>query len=86
MPVMFHIGPQTPLTVGDVVAALNKPAEVLEKHFPGALAILEGRKIKLESSHLFPAISIRKAQQVLGWKPKFTFEGWLRANGWQGGG
>lgn len=80
---VFHIGPKTPLTNQDIVQALSKPTEVLEKYFPGAMEVLDTRKAKLSSSAFWPVTSIRRARLGLGWEPSYAFEQWLLDNGWR---
>lgn len=81
---IFNIGPQTPITPDDIgLAVSGKEAQVLDRHYPGASALLESLGIPLRATHFWPVTSIRKAGLILGWKPRYTFETWLRENGWQ---
>jgi len=79
---VFHIGPKSPLTNPDIVAAMKDPATVLEKHYPGAMEVLKARGIGLKSDDFWPVTSIRKAHLMLGWEPEYTFDVWLKENGW----
>jgi UDP-glucose 4-epimerase len=79
---VFHIGPKSPLTNSDIIAALSDSKATLEKHFPGAAMILETNGFAIKPSHFWPVTSIRKAKLILGWEPAFTFEAWLIARGW----
>jgi nucleoside-diphosphate-sugar epimerase len=80
---VFHIGPQSPLTNTDIVAAMKDPAAVLEKYYPGAMNVLNANHCELSSDHFWPATSIRKAKLMLGWEPEYTFEKWLEEHGWK---
>ena len=80
---VFHIGPQTPLTNRDIIAAMTQPETVLEKYYPGAVPIVRGRGLKITADYFWPVTSIRKARMMLGWEPEYTFEQWLLANGWK---
>lgn len=81
---VFNIGPETPLTNQDIIAAMRKPEAVLERYFPGATEVLKAAGFELHSTHFWPATSIRKAQLILGWAPQYTFETCLREHGWRG--
>lgn len=80
---VFNIGPDTPLVGEDIAHALAEPAAVLEHYYPGATSILEAAGQPIESKYYWPVTSIRKAQMVLGWTPKWTFTSWLLSQGWQ---
>jgi nucleoside-diphosphate-sugar epimerase len=80
---VFNIGPKTPLTNQDIVAAQSDPGAVLEKYWPGAVEVLKANGFKLSGEHFWPATSIRKARLILGWEPEYTFEVWLTEHGWK---
>lgn len=79
---IFNIGPKTPLTNADIARALQDPAAVVEKHFPGAGEILEKTGQRLSSEMCWPVTSIEKARRLLGWEPSYTFASWLADHGW----
>jgi|GEM_PF-1359175 len=80
---VFNIGPKTPLTASDIGQALSDPQAVLEKYYPGATEIVQNAGQKVTRHHFWPITSIRKAKLILGWEPEYSFEVWLRENGWQ---
>lgn len=79
---IFHIGPQSPLTNQDILHALKAPEEVLEKYYPGSLAIIKKSGQQIKADLFWPTTSIEKARQFLGWEPKYTFTSWLTDHGW----
>jgi nucleoside-diphosphate-sugar epimerase len=79
---VFNIGPKTPLTNQDIIAANKNPDAVVEKYFPGAVEVLKANGYKLTWDEFWPVTSIRKAKLILGWKPQYTFETcWASAGG-----
>lgn len=81
---VFHIGVDTPLTNRDIGAASIDPVAVVERHYPGAAAILERENIALQFANFWPLPTIEKAKKILNWSPQITFEWWLRQHGWNG--
>ena len=75
---IFLIGPDTPLTQADVVEAVWNPAAVLERHWPGSVALLERAGVKIKVNDLYPVVSISKARRLLDWRPAYTFASYLR--------
>jgi nucleoside-diphosphate-sugar epimerase len=80
---VFNIGPKTPLTNQDIIAAKTNPDAVVEKYFPGAVEVLKANGYKLTWDEFWPVTSIRKAKLILGWEPQYTFETWLGERGWK---
>jgi UDP-glucose 4-epimerase len=80
---VFNIGPKTPLTTRDILAAMTDPDGVVEKYFPGAAEVLRASGYKLTRDDFWPVTSIRKAKLILGWEPRYTFESWLMEHGWK---
>jgi UDP-glucose 4-epimerase len=80
---VFNIGPKTPLTNQDIIAAKTNPEAVVERHFPGAVEVLKANGYKLTWDEFWPVTSIRKAKLILGWEPQYTFETWLGERGWK---
>jgi len=80
---VVNIGPKTKLTNTDIAQAITDPHTVLEKHYPGAAAIIDQHGHKLTSDWFWPVVSIRLAKRLLGWEPQYTFEVWLTERGWQ---
>lgn len=80
---VFNIGPKTPLTNQDIVAAMADPEAVVEKYWPGAVAVLKTSGFQLTPDAFWPVTSIRKAKLILGWEPEYTFEVWLTERGWK---
>lgn len=80
---VFNIGPDTPITNADIVEAQSDPEAVVERYWPGAVAVVKQHNGRLRKESFWPVTRIRKAQTLLGWQPKITFETWLRDRGWQ---
>jgi nucleoside-diphosphate-sugar epimerase len=80
---IFNIGPDTPITNGDIVVAMNDPYAVVEKYWPGASEVLRAQDAKLTSEDFWPVTRIEKAKHLLGWQPEFTFEKYLESLGWR---
>jgi UDP-glucose 4-epimerase len=80
---VFNIGPKTPLTNQDIIAAKTNPEAVVEKYFPSAVEVLKANGYKLTWDEFWPVTSIRKAKLILGWEPQYTFETWLGERGWK---
>jgi nucleoside-diphosphate-sugar epimerase len=79
---VFNIGPASPLQGRDIKKALNDPAAVMEKYYPGCLPYLEKAGQTLDPAFFWPVTSIRKARLILDWSPQYTFDHWLREQGW----
>lgn len=79
----FNIGPKTPLTNQDIIAAQKDPDAVVEKCWPGAVTVLKANGVQLRPHDFWPVANIRKAQLMLGWEPQDTFESWLIDLGWK---
>lgn len=77
------VGPDTPLTLADVMAAQHDPYAVLEKYWPGSRAVLDQHQLTPHPNHFWPVCRMEPVKQLLGWKPKVTFEHWLMRLGWQ---
>lgn len=73
---VFHIGPDTPLDNQDIQLSRKDQAAVLEKHWPGSVALLEKHGLKYGDS-MWPVAPIDKARRLLGWQPQATFAGLL---------
>ncbi len=73
---IIHIGPDTPLSNQDIERSRHDPAAVLERHWPGSVALLERHGIKLLDC-LWPVAPIDKAKRLLGWQPEWTFTRYL---------
>jgi UDP-glucose 4-epimerase len=80
---VFHIGPDTPLTQHDIIAAASAPYAVVEKYWPGATSILKAHNISLNLNDFWPVARIEKAKRMLGWQPQTTFETYLQSLGWK---
>lgn len=80
---VFNIGPDTPITMKDIPGIFDDPAAVLEKHFPGSLEVVTRQGFTVTRNWLWPVIENRQAKLILGWQPQYTFESWLREQGWQ---
>jgi UDP-glucose 4-epimerase len=75
---MMLIGPASPLTNQDMLAAQNAPQDVIEKYWPGAMKVLLDQNLSPQPNHFWPAVSIDRARCVLGWQPERTFDAVLR--------
>ncbi len=74
-PDVFLIGPRTPFQEGDAHALKDAPEAAIEKHFPGAAALLKKRGIPAPAvRNLF---RIEKARQALGYDPQHGFSAFL---------
>lgn len=80
---IFNIGPDTPLTQHDIIAATTDPYAVVEKYWPGASAVLRAQNVALKLADFWPATRIDKAKRILGWQPQTTFETYLQSLGWK---
>jgi nucleoside-diphosphate-sugar epimerase len=80
---VIHIGPETPLNNQDIINALSDPESVLEKYYPGSVAVLEQAGEAISTDLFWPATTIRKAKRLLDWTPLDTFEKWLTEHGWE---
>ena len=74
---IFLIGPLTPLKPVDVVEGVWNPEAVLERYWPGSVALLKKAGKKIEPNQLYPVVSISKARRLLGWVPQYAFADWL---------
>ena len=72
----FHVAPDCPLDVHDVVAGLSDPHAVIEKHFPGAVELLGKNKFGIRKN-LFPVLESSRTKQLLGWSPQYNFQTFL---------
>lgn len=79
---VFLIGPDTPLTMQDVVQSQSDPWAVLEKHWPGCSVVLKRHDQMPQSNQFWPVACIDPAKRILGWQPQVTFENYLRLLGW----
>lgn len=75
----INIGPKTPLTSEDIAESLGNYDAVVEKYFPGATTLLEGRVKKKYRPPLWPVARIDRARALLGWEPEWTFGDYLDA-------
>lgn len=73
---VFHIGPDTPLTNQDIQRSRRAPETVLEKYWPGSVALLAKHGLK-PSDTMWPVAPIAKAKRLLGWQPEATFDAFL---------
>jgi nucleoside-diphosphate-sugar epimerase len=80
---VFNIGPETPLTQRDTQEAMTDPAAVLERHWPGSVALLQKHGITPTFGNFWPVTRIDRAKRVLGWQPRDTFEKYLAQLGWR---
>ncbi len=80
---IVHVGPDTPFTQQDVNEAQRDPAAVLERYWPGCMAVLAAQDLTPRPEHLWPVTRIDRAKRLLGWQPKHTFEAFLLASGWK---
>lgn len=81
---VFHIGPDSPLVPEHIGEALvGDPIGLLESMYPGCTPYIEKQyKTRVRGSWFWPVTSTRRAKLILGWKPRYTFERWLRGKGW----
>ena len=75
----INIGPKTPLTNVDIAESMKDYDAVVEKYFPGATALLEGRTKKKFRPALWHGACIDRARALLGWEPEWTFGDYLDA-------
>jgi nucleoside-diphosphate-sugar epimerase len=80
---ILHIGPDTPLTQRDVNEALENPAAVLERLWPGCTPFLQKQGQTPKPDQFWPVTRIDRAKRTLGWAPKYTFESYLQSLGWK---
>ena len=74
---VFLLCNKTDFTQEDVPALRRNPAEVIDKYYPGAVALLKEYGIDVENIHksknLYKLDDISKAKRLLGWEPTFSF-------------
>lgn len=76
----INIGPKTPLTNDDIVASRKDYDAVVEKHFPGAIGLIENdAQRRHRKVDLWPVATIDRARALLGWEPEWTFATFLDA-------
>jgi nucleoside-diphosphate-sugar epimerase len=74
---VFLLSNKTEFAPEEVPALRAHPETVLEKHYPGVLALFKEYGIDwdklVESKNLWKLDDISKAKRLLGWEPTFTF-------------
>ncbi len=76
----FNIMADVPFTPADAPALQNNKREVLERHYPELGELLESRQWKLDEMVWGRTIwSVEKARRLLGYRPQYNFDGFLRA-------
>lgn len=71
----FHVQSESGLTEQDIEDWDKNPLGVLERRFPGSVALISKYEIGLERK---PVITdIRKTEEILGWKPRHDFATFL---------
>jgi nucleoside-diphosphate-sugar epimerase len=80
---VLNIGPETPLTQRDTNEAMTDPAKPIERHWPGAMAILQKHALAPTLANFWPITRIERAKRVLDWQPQDTFEKFLDHLGWR---
>jgi nucleoside-diphosphate-sugar epimerase len=74
---VFLLSNKTEFTAEEVPALRTHPETVVERHYPGVLALFEEYGIDweklVESKNLWKLDDISKAKRLLGWEPTFTF-------------
>ena len=80
---VLNIGPDTPLTQRDINDAMTDPAKVLERYWPGSMAMLAKHGITPSFANFWPVTRIDRAKRVLDWQPQDTIEKYLHHLGWR---
>ena len=80
---VFNVGSATPLTNADICDAQSDPLVVIERLWPGAVAILAREGVQPKSSDFWPVASNVKCRALFGYEPVDTFEAWLISKGWR---
>ena len=80
---VLHVGPDTPLGNADIVQAVNDPAKVVDRYWPGGWEVLQAADVDLTHNHFWPVTRIERARAVLGWRPQVSFADYLESIGWQ---
>lgn len=76
----FNIMADTPFTSDDARALRTDAPSVLERHFPGCTALFQERELNASELLWGRTIwSVDRAKRLLGWRPHFNFDGFLRA-------
>ncbi len=78
------VAPSSPFRQQDIAEGLLNPEAVVERYYPGAVAILQREGLPVTAAQFSSVCSIRRARLLLGWEPQITFESWLRLKGWTG--
>ena len=76
----FNVMSEVPFTSDDLKALRQSPLTVLEKHYPGLGELLVERGIDpLPLLWGRTAWSVEKAKRLLGYRPAYNFDGFVRA-------
>jgi nucleoside-diphosphate-sugar epimerase len=76
----FNVFAEVPFSDAEASHLANDPGAVIERHWPGTLALVEERKLDLRELIWGWAIwRSRKTQEVWGWRPAYGFGEFLTA-------
>jgi UDP-glucose 4-epimerase len=78
----FNIMAEVPFTKEDEQELVSNTPKVIEKYYPGASDIFDQQKMDVkEIMSIWPDLywPIEKAKEGLGYRPKYNFDGYLRA-------
>jgi UDP-glucose 4-epimerase len=76
----FNVMAEVPFASEDLKALRQNPLPTLEKHYPGLTELLARRQIDpLPLLWGRTAWSVEKAKELLGYRPAYNFDGFLRA-------
>lgn len=80
---VFNIGSGSRLSNADICEAQIDPRAVVDRVWPGAMAILNREGYEVTSENFWPVASNAKSRATLGYEPIDTFEAWLVSKGWR---
>ncbi len=76
----FNVMADVPFTPADARALRAEPAAVLERYFPGCTNLFQARGLKPSELVWGRTIwSVEKAKRLLGYRPHYNFDGFVRA-------
>lgn len=77
----FNVFAGNPFGPADLADLQEHPMEAIERYYPGAKALMEVAGAVWGGMTCIP--SIARARDRLGYRPQFTFEGFLEKLGWE---
>ena len=76
----FNVWAGNPFQTHDLADLQHRPLELIERYYPGAVAVMKSHGHTYKGSERLRRIT--RVEQRLGYKPTFTFERYLLDHGW----